>query len=76
MLVIEGAAARRRYEHNERAWQAHTGAQLAVYAPAKANDFPPLDRLLAREVKVPPKPKDWKTVLAKVTAWVNGAQGK
>lgn len=74
--MIEGAAERRRHEQNGRAWQAHQTAKMTAYAPKKITDFWSLDSLTTRETKTPSKPKDWKTVLAKVTAWVNGAQGK
>ncbi|RYC10075.1 hypothetical protein [Ciceribacter ferrooxidans] len=72
-MVLAAAMKRRRHEHDEMAWAAWHTAYLTAYAPQKAREFVKLEKLLSRtENRQTAKSGDWRSQLAKVTAWVKG----
>lgn len=48
-MVLDAMLARSRRQHDERVHAAWITAQLTAYAPAKAKDFVPLDKLLMQK---------------------------
>lgn len=71
--MIAAAHRRRRHEHDARAWAVWHVARLTAYAPEKAKDFVKLEKLLSRDARREAQPaSDWRSQLAKVTAWVKG----
>lgn len=63
----------RRFRHDEMAWAVWHIARLTAYAPEKARDFVKLDKLKSRDPqKQAGHTADWRSQLAKVTAWVKG----
>lgn len=71
--MIAAANKRRRYQHDEMAWGVWHIARLTAYAPEKARDFVKLDKLTSRDPqKHAVQTGDWRSQLAKVTAWVKG----
>lgn len=72
-MVIAAAMKLRRFRHDEMAWGVWHVAHLTAYAPQKPRDFVKLEKLKSRDpqrhaVQQP----DWRSQLAKVTAWVKG----
>ncbi|MCF1452297.1 hypothetical protein ACQZ61_04085 [Agrobacterium vitis] len=75
MIVFKACHDRRLFEHDQRAWLAHTTAFLTAYAPQKSREFPKLKIIESKKPEAPPAAatkSDWRAMLDKARAWVKG----
>ena len=74
LVVLEGCAERDRREHNDRAWLAHTVAQLTAYAPKKAGSFTKLEKLQLKPGRSRRKNRTWEEDFALLSTWATGGK--